>query len=148
MKGKTVLVGSTASGKATFKDTKAAGIKGIKTASYRAVAVSKDAAVKASDQGAAKNVTFAAKTTLKKAALSGSKVKLIWKKNKKASGYAIYRSTKKSSGYRLIKKISKNKTTSYLDKGAKKKGTYYYRIVTIKKDRVSVMSSAKKVKRK
>lgn len=148
VKGKTVLVGSTASGKATFKDTKAAGIKGIKTASYRAVAVSKDAAVKASDQGAAKNVTFAAKTTLKKAALSGSKVKLIWKKNKKASGYAIYRSTKKSSGYRLIKKISKNKTTSYLDKGAKKKGTYYYRIVTIKKDRVSVMSSAKKVKRK
>ena len=43
--GKTVLAGSTASGKLVFEDKKAASLKGIKRASYRAVAVSKDANV-------------------------------------------------------------------------------------------------------
>lgn len=148
VKGKTELAGNTASGKTFFKDTKAAGIKNIKSVSYSAVAVSKDTAVKASDKSAAANITFAAKTSLKKPVVSGKKIKLTWKKNKKAKGYAIYRSTKKSSGYKLIKKINKSKTVSYLDKGAKKKGTYYYKIVTIGKNQVSVMSSAKKVKRK
>ena len=148
VKGKTVLVGSTASGKASFNDTKAADIKGIKSAAYCAVAVSKDASVKASDRGISRSIAFAAKTTLKKAVVSGSKVKLTWKRNKNATGYVIYRSTKKSSGYKRIKKISKNKTVSYLDKGAKKKGTYYYKIVTLKKSQVSVMSSSKKVTRK
>lgn len=64
--GKTVLAGSTASGKLVFKDKKAASLKGIKRASYRAVAVSKDANVKASDNGAAKTVKFTANVKSRK----------------------------------------------------------------------------------
>lgn len=144
--GKTVLAGSTASGKLVFKDNKAASLKGIKRASYSAVAVSKDANIKASDNGAAKNVKFTANVKIKKAAVSGKSVKLSWKRNKKATGYVIYRSKKKNSGYKLIKKINKNKTVSYQDKRIKKKGNYYYRIVTVKKGNASAMSTAKKVK--
>ena len=144
--GKTVLAGSTASGKLVFKDKKAASLKGIKRASYRAVAVSKDANVKASDNGAAKTVKFTANVKIKKAAASGKSVKLSWKRNKKATGYVIYRSTKKNSGYKRIKKINNNKTVSYQDKKIRKKGNYYYKIVTVKKGNASAMSTAKKVK--
>ena len=144
--GKTVLAGSTASGKLVFKDKKSASLKGIKRASYRAVAVSKDANVKASDNGAAKTVKFTANVKIKKAAASGKSVKLSWKRNKKATGYVIYRSTKKNSGYKRIKKINNNKTVSYQDKKIRKKGNYYYKIVTVKKGNASAMSTAKKVK--
>ena len=116
-------------------------MKGIKRASYRAVAVSKDANVKASDNGAAKTVKFTANVKIKKAAASGKSVKLSWKRNKKATGYVIYRSKKKNSGYKLIKKI-----VSYQDKKIRKKGNYYYKIVTVKKGNASAMSTAKKVK--
>ena len=118
-------------------------MKGIKRASYRAVAVSKDANVKASDNGAAKTVKFTANVKIKKAAASGKSVKLSWKRNKKATGYVIYRSTKKNSGY---KRINNNKTVSYQDKKIRKKGNYYYKIVTVKKGNASAMSTAKKVK--
>ena len=121
-------------------------MKGIKRASYRAVAVSKDANVKASDNGAAKTVKFTANVKIKKAAASGKSVKLSWKRNKKATGYVIYRSTKKNSGYRKVATTRKNTTSVTNKKGLKAGKTYYYKIATIKGKLISAMSKAKRVK--
>ena len=133
--GKTVLAGSTASGKLVFKDKKAASLKGIKRASYRAVAVSKDANVKASDNGAAKTVKFTANVKIKKAAASRQECKTgAGREIKSKLVMWIYRSTKKKPGYKRIKKINNNKTVSYQDKKIRKKGNYYYKIVTVKKE--------------
>ncbi len=70
--------------------------------------------------------------TLKVSRVSKKYAKLTWKKNSKATGYAIYRSTKKNSGYKKIATVTKTKKT-YTDKTVKKKKTYYYRIKAYKK---------------
>lgn len=69
------------------------------------------------------------KPLLKKAAVSGKKkIKLTWKRDAKADGYAIYRSTSKKGGYKKIKDIGKNKTVKWTDSAVKAKKTYYYKI--------------------
>lgn len=67
---------------------------------------------------------------LKKVSVSGgTNVKLVWKKDAKASGYYIYRSASKSGGYKRVKTISKNTTLRWTDK-VTKKAAYYYKIRT------------------
>ncbi|MEY8392255.1 hypothetical protein AALA98_12940 [Lachnospiraceae bacterium 45-W7] len=66
--------------------------------------------------------------SLKSARASGSKVKLTWKRDTKASGYYLYRSEKKKGGYKKIQTISGNKKLSWTDSGVSKKKTYYYKI--------------------
>ncbi len=66
-----------------------------------------------------KNVYFNAKST---------QAEISWKRDKKASGYAIYMSTKKNGKYEKIKVIKNNKTTSYKKTGLKSSKTYYFKI--------------------
>ncbi len=65
---------------------------------------------------------------LTKAAASGKKVSLKWKRDSKASGYYLYRSETKKGGYKKIKTITGNKTVKWTDKGLSSRKTYYYKI--------------------
>ncbi|MDO4307100.1 MAG: CHAP domain-containing protein [Eubacteriales bacterium] len=67
------------------------------------------------------------RVSLNAKAVSGKRVKLIWKKLSDVSGYQIYRSTQKNSGYRLIKTVGKS-TNAYTDKQIVKNKGYYYRV--------------------
>ncbi|MGN8886107.1 fibronectin type III domain-containing protein [Blautia sp. HCP28S3_G10] len=75
-----------------------------------------------------------AKLSAKATAQSGKKLKVTWKRNKKASGYQIVVSTDKS--FKKVVKtvnIKKNKTVKTTIKGLKKGKRYYVRIRSIKK---------------
>lgn len=75
------------------------------------------------------NIKMAA-PKLKSASVSGgTKVKLSWQKDSRASGYYVYRSNSKSGGYKKVKTIAKNTTLKWSDTVAKK-ATYYYKIRT------------------
>ncbi len=65
---------------------------------------------------------------LTKAAVSGKKVTLRWKRDSKATGYYLYRSDRKKGGYKKIKTITSNKTVKWTDKVASSRKTYYYKI--------------------
>ena len=62
------------------------------------------------------------------AKVSGSKVKLSWKKVSGAKGYVIYRSGKAGSGYKKIAAVSASKR-KYTDKKVKPGKKYYYKIL-------------------
>ena len=75
-----------------------------------------------------------AKLSAKAAAQSGKKLKVTWKRNKKASGYQIVVATDKS--FKKVVKtvnIKKNKTVKTTIKGLKKGKRYYVRIRSMKK---------------
>lgn len=63
-------------------------------------------------------------------------LKITWTKCKIATGYKLYRSEKKDSDYKCVYTAKSNKTTSWKQKVTKGK-KYYYRIVTIYKDKKS-----------
>lgn len=141
-RGKTTLLGVTASGVNTIKDFAPV----TRTASYYAVAISADGKIK-SENGAAVKFTLSAKTKIKKAVSTADGIRLTWKKAKKVTKYVIYRSTKKNSGYTRIRVLKKN-NLSYVDKTAKKGKTYYYKIVVMYSGKASLMSKAVKGVRK
>ena len=58
----------------------------------------------------------------------GTKATITWKKDKMASGYAIYMSTSKNGKYKKIKTITKNSITTYTAKNLNSKKTYYFKI--------------------
>ncbi len=65
---------------------------------------------------------------LSSAEKSGSKVKLAWKRDSKATGYYLYRSNTLKGGYKKIKTISSNNTLKWTDSGVSSRKTYYYKI--------------------
>ena len=73
-----------------------------------------------------------AKTALKTPAVrlrSGKKkITVKWGRIAGADGYVIYRSNKRSSGYKKVRTITKGSTVSFVNKKLKKKKTYYYKI--------------------
>lgn len=74
---------------------------------------------------------------VKKASISGSKLKVSWGKISGTTGYDIYVSTKEKSGYKKVKSVSKSKSSVTISKlkGKKfnKKKKYYVYIVAKKK---------------
>ncbi len=139
---KNTLVGITESGKNTLCDKSP-----VKSASYYAVAVSRDGRFKSGD-GSPKTIAFSKGTKIKKVSAVSNGMKVTWKKMKNAKKYVLYRSTKKNAGYTKIKILGKKKL-SYVDKKAKKGKSYYYKIAVLTKSQPSLMSRAsKKVKRK
>lgn len=141
--GKTELVGTTASGKASVTDKKLAS----KKVSYYAVALDANGK-EISDKGGAKALSLESATKIKKVSSKSSGIKITWKKGKKATSYIVYRSNKKNGTYTKVGTAGKSKS-SYTDKKAAKGKTYYYKVVVKTKKGFSLMSSAsKKVKRK
>ena len=93
------------------------------------------------DVATGSSLTIAAPKNLK-AVLKSKKVKLSWKKVKKAFRYVIYRSNTKKGVFVKIKTVKKNK---YVDKKIKKKKKYYYKVQVIKKiDGKKVLSKLSK----
>lgn len=89
---------------------------------------------------------------IKKISAKKGKVTLKLAKVAKAKQYVVYRSNKKSSGFQ---KIGITKTTTYVDKTVKKGKTYYYKVVAIgaganglKGDLVTNASPVKSIKAK
>lgn len=74
---------------------------------------------------------------LKATELSGLKVRLTWKKVRKATGYVIYRSTRKTKGF---KKIGTAKRTNFTDSKVKSGKVYYYKITAFKKNKSELTS--------
>ncbi len=75
-----------------------------------------------------------AKLSAKAAAQSGKKLKVMWKRNKKASGYQIVVATDKS--FKNVVKtvnVKKNKTVKATVKGLKSGKKYYVRVRSMKK---------------
>lgn len=74
---------------------------------------------------------------VKKASVSGSKLKITWSKVSGVTGYDVYVSTKEKSGYKKVKSLSSSKSSVTVSKlGGKKfssKKTYYIYIVGKKK---------------
>lgn len=75
-----------------------------------------------------KAYTKPAKITKLKASVSGTTIKLTWKKGKGATSYFIYRSTNKSSGF---EKIGESTSTKYYDNNLTTGKTYYYRVYSV-----------------
>lgn len=83
--------------------------------------------------------------TLKKAAKSGSHIKLTWTRNSKAKGYEIYR--KVGGGkWTKVKTITKNSTLTYTDKAVKRGKTYSYKVCAYKDTSTSLFSNTKTLK--
>ena len=61
-----------------------------------------------------------------------TKATITWKKDSKASGYAIYRATSKNGKYTKIKVITSKNTTKYVAKGLKSRKTYYFKVRSYK----------------
>lgn len=137
---KRVLVGKTKSGRTTVTDQKVTGRK----VSYYAVACAADGR-EISGRGAEKAVTLEAPVKLQKPARTEKGIRISWKKSKKAVKYVIYRSEKKNSGYVRVAVVSK-KTLSYLDKKVKKGKTCYYKVAVKTRKGVSLMSKAGRAK--
>lgn len=74
---------------------------------------------------------------VKKASVSGSKLKITWSKVSGVTGYDVYVSAKEKSGYKKVKSLSSSKSSVTVSKlGGKKfssKKTYYIYIVGKKK---------------
>ncbi len=84
--------------------------------------------------------------TLKKAAKSGSHIKLTWTRNSQAKGYEVYR--KMGSGkWTKVKTIAKNSTLTYTDKAVKRGKTYSYKVCACKDTSTSLFSNTKTLKR-
>ena len=96
-----------------------------KTYYYKVRAVNKTSVGAQSNAAKAKVTPPAPKVSVKK---SGKTLKVSWKKVAGASGYVVYRSNKKTSGYKAVKTIKKGKTVSYSDKKVKRGKTYYYKV--------------------
>ena len=64
-------------------------------------------------------------------ALKKHKVRIRWKKAKRASAYQIFRSTKKNSGYKHIRTVSK-KRLSIKNKKLKRGKRYYYKVRAVR----------------
>ncbi len=80
-----------------------------------------------------------------KAAVSGKKVTLSWKKVKDAASYKVYYSTKKNGKYKLLKTVKSGKTKFVSKK--MKKGTYYFKVRAYNENKLSSkLSAAKKVR--
>ncbi len=138
---KTTLIKTTESGKTIVQDENPQ-----MSASYYAVAVSKDGKLK-SKAGSSKQITLSKGTKIKKVSAVSNGILVTWKKMKTAKKYVLYRSTNKNSGYTKVKALGKKKL-SYIDKKAKKGKKYYYKIVVLTKSQPSLMSkSSKKIKR-
>ena len=118
-----------------------------KKAAYYAVASSKDARYTQSQPGKSKAITLAKNTSKVTARRSGKQVTVKFRSVKGAKGYLIYRSTKKNGTYvRLTKKPIKK--LQYTDKKAKAKKTYYYKVVTLGKNKTySAGKLSRKVKK-
>ncbi len=65
---------------------------------------------------------------LKSARAKGSKIKLTWKRDSKASGYYVYRSKTKKGGYKKVQTITGNKKLNWTDSGVSSGKSYYYKI--------------------
>lgn len=78
-----------------------------------------------------------------KASSNYSKIKLTWKKVKKASGYEIYRSTSPTSKFKKIKTYTSGSKKSYSDTKAKFNKTYYYKVRSYQKVKVKVKGKTK-----
>jgi len=120
-----------------------------KTVSYYAKAVSKDTA-KYLDSAEGREVSIKLPADVKRIktkALGGRKVRISWKKVKKAKYYLIYRSEKKGSGYVRIARVKGSKYT-YTDKKVKAGKKYYYKVVTKKASMYSAGKVSKRVKAK
>lgn len=135
--GRTVLAGVTGTGVLTDKKIR------TENARYYAVAVAADGTK--SSAGAEKKITLAKAIKIRSAKSAGNQVQLTWKKQKGVKRYIIYRSTKKNTGFVKIKELRKN-MSGYTDTKVKKNKTYYYKIVIQKKNQVSLMSKAVKIK--
>lgn len=84
--------------------------------------------------------------TLKKAAKSGSHIKLTWTRNSQAKGYEVYR--KMGSGkWTKAKTIAKNSTLTYTDKAVKRGKRYSYKVCACKDTSTSLFSNIKTLKR-
>lgn len=84
--------------------------------------------------------------TLKKAAKSGSHIKLTWTRNSQAKGYEVYR--KMGSGkWTKVKTIAKNSTLTYTDKAVKRGKRYSYKVCACKDTSTSLFSNIKTLKR-
>ena len=84
--------------------------------------------------------------TLKKAAKSGSHIKLTWTRNSQAKEYEVYR--KMGSGkWTKVKTIAKNSTLTYTDKAVKRGKRYSYKVCACKDTSTSLFSNIKTLKR-
>lgn len=92
------------------------------------------------------NVVRLTGVTLKKAAKSGSYIKLTWTRNSKAKGYQVYRKEGKGK-WTKVKTITKNSTLTYTDKAVKRGKTYTYKVCAYKETSTSQMSNTKTIKR-
>lgn len=74
---------------------------------------------------------------VKKATVTGGKLKLTWEKTNGVTGYDIYISNKEKTGYKKVKSVGKNKSSVTLSKFNGKKfsagKTYYVYLVAKKK---------------
>ncbi|WP_026835249.1 fibronectin type III domain-containing protein [Eubacterium xylanophilum] len=76
---------------------------------------------------AAASVTKPGKPKIKVKA-GKKKIKVTWKKVKKAKGYKVYISNKKKSGFKLKKTLKGAKKTSFVIKKLKSKKVYYVKV--------------------
>lgn len=84
-----------------------------------------------------------AKPEATKASVSGgTKVKVTWKRDSKASGYYVYRATSKNGAYKKVKDITSNKTVSWSDSEISTGKTYYYKIRAYVKSSIGTKTSA------
>lgn len=94
--------------------------------------------------------TAAKKPALKAKKITSSKGKVTvqWKKVAGAEGYVIYRSDKKKSGYTIVGSVDKGSTLKYVDGSVTKGKTYYYKVKAVKYNEAgaSVLSAFSKVK--
>lgn len=67
-----------------------------------------------------------------KAKASGKSIKIVFKKNSRATKYYVYRASENSNVYKKIKTLSKSKS-SYTDKKVKSGQVYTYRVTTYRK---------------
>lgn len=84
--------------------------------------------------------------TVKSLQKYGTKLKLTWTQNSKASGYYIYRKINNGSWGKL-KTITGNHTLTYADGSVKSGKTYSYRVYACKSGSTSVVSNTKTIKR-
>ena len=65
--------------------------------------------------------------------VSGTSMKLNWKKVNGATGYEVYCSAQKAGSYKKIKTIGKGKTLKLTIKKLKKGKTYYFKVRAYRK---------------